>query len=303
MSNSSLISGSYTSHLKRNHPRNNKILKITPHHCAGNMTFNGMKSVINRNDREMSCNYLIQSDGQIFLFVNEEDRSWCSSNAANDHQAITIEVANDGGAPNWHVSDKALNALIELCVDICKRNDIPYLNFTEDSKGNLTQHNYFTATACPGPYLKSKFPYIVDEVNKRINWCSNDDSSDTDLLYRVQTGAFGRKANAEALLNKVKAAGFDTYMVKAGDLYKIQVGAYSKKANAEAMAMKLNLAGFDTYITTASCVAAPSSKKSIDEIAREVIQGLWGNGQDRKLRIINAGYDYSAVQKRVTELL
>ncbi len=44
-------------------------------------------------------------------------------------------------------------------------------------------------------------------------------------------------------------------------------------------------------------------KKSITEIAQEVIAGVWGNGQDRKNKIVAAGYDYSAVQKKVNELL
>ena len=103
---------------------------------------------------------------------------------------------------------------------------------------------------------------------------------------------------------KLKAAGFDTYMVKVDNLYKIQVGAYSNKANADAMAAKLKAAGFDTYITTKSGTAVSSTaKKSVDELVREVIQGLWGKGQDRKNRLQAAGYDYNAVQKRVNELL
>ena len=106
------------------------------------------------------------------------------------------------------------------------------------------------------------------------------------------------------MLTKVKAAGFDTYMVKVDNLYKIQVGAFSKKANADAMSTKLKAAGFDTYITTKSGTAVTStSKKTVDEIAREVIQGLWGNGQDRINRLKAAGYDASAVQNRVNQLL
>ena len=125
-------------------------------------------------------------------------------------------------------------------------------------------------------------------------------------LYRVQTGAFSKKANATALADKLKKAGFDTYIVQSGSLYKVQVGAYSVKANADAMAKKLKAAGFDTYITTKSgtAVAADApAKKSVDEIAREVIAGKWGNGAARKQKLTAAGYDYSAVQKRVNELL
>lgn len=125
-------------------------------------------------------------------------------------------------------------------------------------------------------------------------------------LYRVQTGAFSKKANATALAEKLKKAGFDTYIVQSGSLYKVQVGAYSVKANADAMAKKLKAAGFDTYITTKSgtAVAADApAKKSVDELAREVIAGKWGNGATRKQKLTAAGYDYSAVQKRVNELL
>lgn len=125
-------------------------------------------------------------------------------------------------------------------------------------------------------------------------------------LYRVQTGAFSKKANATALAEKLKKTGFDTYIVQSGSLYKVQVGAYSVKANADAMAKKLKAAGFDTYITTkgGTAVAAEApAKKSVDEIAREVIAGKWGNGATRKQKLTAAGYDYSAVQKRVNELL
>lgn len=128
----------------------------------------------------------------------------------------------------------------------------------------------------------------------------------TKTLYRVQTGAFSKKANATALAAKLKAAGFDTYMVQSGGYYKVQVGAYSKKANADAMAAKLKAAGYDTYITTKSGTAVSveePAKKTVDELAREVIAGKWGNGATRKQRLTDAGYDYSAVQKRVNELL
>jgi hypothetical protein len=150
-------------------PRTNKILKITPHHMAGNLTLEQFGAIVANSARQMSSNYAIESSGRVGLFCEEKDRSWCSSSATNDHQAITIEVANDTGAPNWHVSDKALEALINLCVDISLRADgIVELDFTGNAKGNLTQHNYFAATACPGPYLKSKFYYIASEVNKRL---------------------------------------------------------------------------------------------------------------------------------------
>jgi hypothetical protein len=94
-------------------------------------------------------------------------------------------------------------------------------------------------------------------------------------------------------------------MVKAGGLYKIQVGAYSVKANADAMAAKLKAAGFETYITTekGEAVSTSTATKSIEEIAKEVIAGKWGNGDARKTALEKAGYDYSEVQAKVNALL
>ena len=127
------------------------------------------------------------------------------------------------------------------------------------------------------------------------------------VLYRVQTGAFSVKKNADALLAKVKAAGFETYMVQVNGLYKVQVGAYGVKANADAMAAKLKAKGFDVYITTQGGTAVASGsvpvKKSVTEIAKEVINGKWGKGVDRKNRLVAAGYNYSEVQTMVNKLL
>ena len=160
MSNSSLVSYTRISP-NSNNPRNAATKKITPHHMAGNLSLEQFGSIVANPARQMSANYAIESSGRIGLFCEEKNRSWCSGSSANDNQAITIEVANDGGAPDWHISDAAFASLINLCVDICQRNGIKTLNFTGDASGNLTQHNYFQATACPGPYLKSKFPYLT----------------------------------------------------------------------------------------------------------------------------------------------
>lgn len=180
MSNYAGIAGSYTAHKKWN-TRTNKVLKVTPHHCAGNMTFEGMKAAHNAA-RDFSVNYFIDSQGKVYLFVDEQYRAWTSSNKANDMQAVTIEVANIKGAPNWEISDAAYASLINLTEDICRRNGIAKLNFTGNANGNLTQHNYFSATVCPGPYLKSKFPEIASTVNARLGGPSPS-APDEDQWY------------------------------------------------------------------------------------------------------------------------
>lgn len=129
-------------------------------------------------------------------------------------------------------------------------------------------------------------------------------------IYRVQTGAFKVKAYAEKLAAELKGKGFDTYIVQVGGYYKVQVGAYKVKANATAMEAKLKAAGYDAFITTNgnSTATAPqypaaTPKKTVAELAREVIQGKWGNGAARKQRLTAAGYDYAAVRAEVNRLL
>lgn len=168
MSNSSLVNYIQISPNSTN-PRCGKISKITIHHMAGNLTVEQCGHGFANKSRQASANYGIDSDGRVGLYVEEKNRSWASSDRANDNVAVTIEVANDQIGGNWHVSDKALAKLIDLCTDICKRNGIEKLNFTGDKNGNLTMHKYFAATACPGPYLENKFPYIANEVNKRLS--------------------------------------------------------------------------------------------------------------------------------------
>ena len=149
-------------------PRNHVIDKLTIHHMAGNLTVEQCGSVFAPASRKASANYGIGTDGRVGLYVDEANRSWCSSNSANDNRAVTIEVANDEVGGNWHVSDTALAKLIDLCVDICQRNGIVRINYTGDKSGNLTMHKWFAATACPGPYLESKFPFIAEQINARL---------------------------------------------------------------------------------------------------------------------------------------
>lgn len=163
-------------------PRNHVIDKLTIHHMAGNLTVEQCGSVFAPASRKASANYGIGTDGRVGLYVDEANRSWCSSNSANDNRAVTIEVANDEVGGNWHVSDTALAKLIDLCVDICQRNGIQKLNYTGDKTGNLTMHKWFAATACPGPYLESKFPYIAEQVNALLG--SSSDTAETPTTFQ-----------------------------------------------------------------------------------------------------------------------
>ena len=286
--------------------RTKKIDTITIHCMAGNCSVETCGNLFASSARQASSNYGIGYDGRIGMYVEEKDRSWCSSNAANDNRAITIEVASDTKEP-YAVNAKAYAALVDLLVDICKRNGIKELVWSTNKADrvnhkngcNMTVHRDYANKSCPGTYLYERHAQIASEVNKRLGSTNIKPAPEKPSggLYRVQTGAFKSKTNADAMLAKVKAKGFDTYMVKVGDLYKIQVGAFKVKANAEAMMKKLQAAGFSAFITTEE-----GADKSVDELAREVLQGKWGNGAERKKRLEAAGYDYAVVQKKVNQL-
>lgn len=306
MSNSPLVNYTKISPNKSS-PRNHKIDTVTIHCVVGQCSVETLGNVFAPTSRQASSNYGIGYDGRIGMYVEEKDRSWCSSNAANDNRAITIEVASDTKEP-YAVNAKAYAALIDLLVDICKRNGIKALVWSTNKADrvnhkngcNMTVHRDYANKSCPGTYLYERHAQIASEVNKRLGSTNIKPAPEKPSggLYRVQTGAFKSKTNADAMLAKVKAKGFDTYMVKVGDLYKIQVGAFKVKANAEAMMKKLQAAGFSAFITTEE-----GAGKSADELAREVLQGKWGNGAERKKRLEAAGYDYAAVQKKVNQLV
>lgn len=306
MSNSPLVNYTKISPNKSS-PRNHKIDTVTIHCVVGQCSVETLGNVFAPASRQASSNYGIGYDGRIGMYVEEKDRSWCSSNAANDNRAITIEVASDTKEP-YAVNAKAYAALIDLLVDICKRNGIKELVWSTNKADrvnhkngcNMTVHRDYANKSCPGTYLYERHAQIASEVNKRLGSTNIKPAPEKPSggLYRVQTGAFKSKTNADAMLAKVKAKGFDTYMVKVGDLYKIQVGAFKVKANAETMMKKLQAAGFSAFITTEE-----GAGKSVDELAREVLQGKWGNGAERKKRLEAAGYDYAAVQKKVNQLV
>ena len=306
MSNSSLVKYTKISPNKTS-PRDHAIDTITIHCVVGQVSVERLGEIFTPTSKKASANYGIGSDGRVGMYVEEKDRSWCSSNADNDNRAITIECASDTKYP-YAINDAVYKTLIELCADICKRNNIKELKWKADKsligqvdKQNMTVHRWFAKKSCPGQYIYERLGQIAEEVNKKLK------ASEVTVLYRVQTGAFLNKSYADAMLAKVKAAGFSTYMVQTGKMYRVQVGAYKVRANAEKMAKRLKAAGFNTYITTVSGTpVAASAKKSIDVIAREIVLGKWGNGSDRKNRLIKAGYtqdEIVQIQKKVNELL
>lgn len=276
MSNSKLVN--YTRWSPNYSSRDgSKIDRIVIHHMAGNLSVETCGSVFANGGREASSTYGIGSDGRVGQYVDEANRPWTTSSYECDKGAVTIEVANDQIGGEWHVSDKALAKTIDLCVDVCQRNGIPRLNYTGDKTGNLRMHCWYAATACPGPYLKSKFAYIAQEVNKRL--------SQTPLKEDY---------------NSVKEG--TTYIVKKGDTLSKIAQMYGTTVDD---LVKINGIKNKNLISVGQklIIKQEAPKKTVTELANEVLAGKWGNGQARVDALKKAGYDPAAVQAKVNELL
>lgn len=214
MSNSPLICYTKISPNKTKN-RGHAIDTITIHCMAGNLTVEVCGQVFQNTqkepvDKRASSNYGIGSDGRIAMYVEEKDRSWCSSNSANDARAITIEVANITGGPEWKISDQAYASLINLVVDVCQRNGIKSLKWSTSKSDrvnhnngcNMTVHRDFAKKACPGDYLYNNMGKIAADVNARLS-TPVDKSGATKFVTNLYVNALNRQPDATGLQNWV----------------------------------------------------------------------------------------------------
>lgn len=270
-----LASGSNYTNGRKGH----KICKITPHHMAGVLSGEQCARIFQNPNRQASANYCIGNDGGIVGCVDENNRAWTSSSSSNDCQAITIEVSNDKTGGDWTISNAAWNSLINLCVDICKRYGFR-LNYDGTATGSLTRHDMFANTNCPGPYLKSKFSELANIVNAKLDGNqipstsgeSSSKKSNEQIADEVIQGLWG---NGNDRFNRLAQAGYDGNAIQ---------NIVNQKLNGSYSAQK-------------------SNKKSNETIAQEVINGAWGNGEDRKNKLTQAGYNYNEIQSIVNQKL
>ena len=203
--------------------RNHKIDTISIHCVVGQCSVETLGSIFASTSKEASSNYGIGYDGRIGMYVEEKDRSWCTSSASNDNRAITIEVASDTYHP-YRVKDVAYKSLIKLLVDICKRNGIKKLVWSTNKSErmnhlngcNMTVHRDYANKSCPGDYLYNLHGQIAKEVNAQLG--SGTSSTTKKTLYRVrktwkdvksQKGAFNDLSNAKKCADENK--GYSVY--------------------------------------------------------------------------------------------
>lgn len=193
MSNSPLVS--YT-RFSPNHSgqRTHEIDRITPHCVVGQCSVETLGNIFLPASRQASSNYGIGADGRVGMYVEEKNRSWCSSDETNDQRAVTIECASGDTEP-YAFNDVVYNRLMELCIDICKRNGKTKLLWLGDKKKTvnytpksdemvLTVHRWFANKSCPGDWMYERLECLAKEVtdaltetpldNNAADWSKNE---------------------------------------------------------------------------------------------------------------------------------
>ena len=330
--NSPLVS--YTK-LSPNHSgqRTHSIDRITPHCVVGQCSVETLGNIMYPTSRQASCNYGIGPDGRVGMYVEEKNRSWCSSSNANDQRAITIECASDTFHP-YAMNDKVYATLIALCTDICRRNGKKKLLWFADKNKSLnyipaademvlTVHRWFANKSCPGDWLYSRLGDVAAKVTANLSSTASTTTPSTsktteEVAKEVIAGKWG---NGEDRKQRLTAAGYNYSLIqsKVNELMGASTPAPSKSIDELAQEViqgkwgngaerkdRLTAAGYNYSEIQAKVnelMENGTTGKTVDQLAREVIYGCWGNGQERKNRLTAAGYDYAAIQKRVNELL
>ena len=183
--NSSLVS--YTK-LSPNHSglRTHSIDRITPHCVVGQCSVETLGNIFLPTSRQASCNYGIGADGRVGMYVEEKNRSWCSSSNANDQRAVTIECASDTTEP-YAFKDVVYQKLITLCVDVCKRNGKSKLLWLGDKDKTLnyapksdemvlTVHRWFANKSCPGSWMYARMGDLAAKVTAQLGGGTSGDT-------------------------------------------------------------------------------------------------------------------------------
>lgn len=285
--------------------RTHSIDRISPHCVVGQCTAEGLGDWFGKSSTKASSNYGIDRNGRVGLYVEEKNRSWCTSSNSNDQRAITIECASDTREP-YTMNNKVYETLIKLCTDICKRNGkkkllwlgdkTRALNYTPKSDEMIiTVHRWFANKSCPGDWLYSRLGDVAKRVTANLNSTQPSTTGSTQVPFTVKVLISNLNYRSDPSMNgQVKGqTGKGTFTI-------IEVNNGWGKLKSGVGWIYLNN---PSYCVAEKSVSTSLNKKSVDQVAKEVIEGKWGNGADRKKRLTEAGYNYSEVQKKVNKLL
>ena len=296
--------------------------KLVIHHAA-TTDFNGIARTFQNPGRSASAHYGVGRNNNVDQYVQEGNIAWHCGNWPGNQSSIGIENVNDGGAPNWPVGEATFNTLVELCRDIAARHGLGKLVVGK----NLFGHKDFSATACPAD-LYGKLQRLADAVNGGISGGavpvpSAPRKSNETLAAEVLAGAWGNNPDRK---NRLEAAGYNYAAIQA--IVNGQVGGSAPApqparpsvdtvaqqviagawGNGPERQARLQAAGYSysevqNAVNRMLGIGAAPNRKSNDQIANEVLAGMWGNNPQRAQKLAAAGYDANAIQSLVNRKL
>ena len=254
------------------------INKIVLHHNAGNLTIRGCYNVW--QDREASAHYQVQSDGRIGQLVWDKDTAWHAGNFDANSTSIGIEHADCQANP-WKISDACLENGAHLVAALCKYYKLGRPTWMK----NVFPHNHFSSTECPASIAGSQNAAYMKRAQEWYDAMMKGSSA--PAASKPSKPAPKPTTDLNALADAVIRGDYgngDTRKQKLGSNYDAVMAIVNKKLGA-------------------SSAPARPAKKNINTIAQEVINGAWGNGDDRRRRLEAAGYNYAEVQNAVNAKL
>ena len=246
---------------------------VTLHHNGGRLSHEGVLRVW--QTRPASAQFDVDEFGDVAQYVKANEYAWACGNTSGNQRSISIEMANSAIGGEWPVGESTWRSAARLTGWLCAR-----VIGVRPSRSNVVPHHFWKATTCAGPYIDRVFGTIVDLAGQHFDQFVGQTApsptppgmkSVDQIADEVIAGQWG---NNPQRAQRLRAAGYDATVVQARVNEKLQGGGHSGP-----------------------------TLLPLDAIAREVIQGKWGNNPERARRLAAAGYNAATVQQRVNQLL
>jgi hypothetical protein len=251
--------------------------KVTIHHNGGRLSHEGVLNVW--KTRPASAHFDVDAAGLVAQYVEMNEYAWACGSTEGNQRSISIEMCNEATNGQWPVSETTWRSAARLAGWIHAK----VFGFRPTSE-TIVPHHHWKPTTCAGPYMDAHFGQFIQVSQQAYDFFKGGGSQPTpppapsggksisQIADEVIAGKWG---NGDFRMTRLRNAGYDPAAVQAE--------------------VNRKLGGGDRPPTP------PPARKSIDQIAQEVLNGAWGNGDERKQRLGAAGYDYDAVQRIVNQ--
>jgi N-acetylmuramoyl-L-alanine amidase CwlA len=261
-------------------PYTMKPTRIVVHNTANDATARNEIAYMTNNNYETSFHYAVD-DKEVVQGIPENRNGWHASdgNGKGNREGIAIEICYSKSGGDRFI--KAEQNAVELIVDILKR-----YGWGVD---RVTKHQDYTNKYCPHRTLDMGWERFIKMIEDKLNPVKPTPIEPTPTT--------SRKVGDVVTINGVYVSSTSTEKLKP----LVTKGTITKIVDARNPYLLDN--GNIGWVNNDCITSGNASKKSIDEVAREVIQGKYGNQPERQKRLEAEGYNYREVQNRVNQLL